>query len=242
MTTTTLTAIPQLGEGIYTLGDAARLVGVPGRQVRRWVLGHRYSNDGSPSESGPMWRNHVLPGVDPVTLSFLDLLMVRFVHELEDQEITWPRIRRLIQKAEQRLHTTHPLCSRRFKTDGHALFLETLREDGASDLEDVEHSQLAIRSIMAPFVADLDFGDLEFPLRWWPMGKSRAVVIDPRRSRGQPIAARSGVPTWTLARAVRGEMRNGERSRAQSIEHVAEWYDATPDEVRDACAFEKHAA
>jgi uncharacterized protein (DUF433 family) len=79
----------------------------------------------------------------------------------------------------------------------------------------------------------LDFNDLKEPARWWPIGKDRAVVIDPRRSFGAPIVKTAGIPTKILNSAVNAE---------KSMEFVAKWYGVELNEVKDAVQFESKQA
>ncbi|MCJ2013522.1 DUF433 domain-containing protein [Methylobacterium sp. J-076] len=76
---------------------------------------------------------------------------------------------------------------------------------------------------------DLDLeGDVV--TRWRPYQGRDTIVIDPRRSFGQPIAAETGVPTVALADAVAAE---------GSAERVARLYDVAVGVVRDAVRFEE---
>jgi uncharacterized protein (DUF433 family) len=65
------------------------------------------------------------------------------------------------------------------------------------------------------------------------MERSGIVVLDPRRSFGQPIVNDEGVSTRVLAGAVQAE---------QSIERVAEWFEVKPASVRAAVDFENQLA
>jgi len=80
--------------------------------------------------------------------------------------------------------------------------------------------------IVQTFLKELEFsGD---DIIWWPLGKQRQIVVDPRRNFGQPTVARSGVPAETLARSVKANASQG---------LVARWYEVQPEEVRDAVEF-----
>lgn len=77
------------------------------------------------------------------------------------------------------------------------------------------------------FLKELEFsGDDVF---WWPLGKQRQIVVDPRRNFGQPTVAKFGVPAQVLARSVKANA---------SQQLVARWYQVQPDEIRDAVEFE----
>jgi uncharacterized protein (DUF433 family) len=65
------------------------------------------------------------------------------------------------------------------------------------------------------------------------MGTNRLVLLDPRRSFGQPIVSRSGVPTVILDRAAKA---------AGSVREVAAWYEVDRAEVQDAVEFEEKLA
>jgi uncharacterized protein (DUF433 family) len=64
-------------------------------------------------------------------------------------------------------------------------------------------------------------------LTWHP--RSNRVVLDPKRSFGEPIVEDEGVPTDILASAYVAE---------QSVGAVAKWYEVDPQSVRDAVEFE----
>ena len=85
--------------------------------------------------------------------------------------------------------------------------------------------------IVQTFLKELEFsGD---DIIWWPLGKQRKIVVDPRRNFGQPTVARSGVPAETLARSVKANA---------SQDLVARWYEVKPEEVRDPVEFARSLA
>ena len=85
--------------------------------------------------------------------------------------------------------------------------------------------------IVQTFLKELEFSGND--VIWWPLGKRRQIVVDPRRNFGQPSAARSSVPTSVLARSVK---TNG------SVDAVIHWFEVSAGEVRDAVEFEMRLA
>jgi uncharacterized protein (DUF433 family) len=124
-----------------------------------------------------------------------------------------------------------PFSTRRFRTDGKTIFLEITKDVGEGDLIDLKRRQMAFRTVVEPSLRDLEF-DADAVARWYPLGLSRAVVIDPARAFGRPLAE-GGVPTEVLASAARVE---------GSIEKAANAYEVPPAAVRDAVAFERNLA
>ena len=96
-------------------------------------------------------------------------------------------------------------------------------------LVNIDDLQLAIRAIIERFLTSIDTDIDGKSLRWWPMEKSQPVVIDPRRSFGQPIVDREGVPTLLLAEQV---------SIIKSAPAVAYWYEVEINAVEAAHRYE----
>lgn len=68
------------------------------------------------------------------------------------------------------------------------------------------------------------------PARWWPLGRGKAILVDPARSFGQPIEAETSVPVTTLVAAAEAE---------GSSEAAAKAWDVPVRAVRRALAFER---
>ena len=131
------------------------------------------------------------------------------------------------------LGDAHPLSTNRFKTDGRTVFLEMAEDDNDPKLIDLARGQWTMHSIVAPFLKQVDFGENGAPLRWWPLGKAKRIVVDPERSFGQPVDASSGVPSAVLAAAAQAE---------GSIEAAATAWRVGVGSVRRALAFEREVA
>jgi uncharacterized protein (DUF433 family) len=131
--------------------------------------------------------------------------------------------------AKETLDTDHPFCTHRFATDGRHMLQQEIEEAGDRRFTDIVTNQREFDSIVTPFLRELEFdGGV---LRWWPLGRDHAVVLDPDRSLGQPIVATGGVQTRILSNSV--------KANDESIEVVARWFEVAVEEVRDAVEFEK---
>lgn len=224
-----------LGVGVYTVPEAARLTGVPAQRIKRWVTGYTFKGkEGGKRTSPPLWERQI-DSRDSIALSFRDLLEVRFVDAFRLHGVHWKAIRIAAQRAAEIIHDSHPFSTKRFKTDGRSIFAEILQETGEESLLDLVKSQYEFKQIVDPFLFEgLEFSELGIePVRWWPMGRERRVVIDPERSFGQPIVDPESVPTAVLARAFRAE---------GSIEAVARWFKVAEESVEDAVEFENKLA
>lgn len=220
-----------LNAGLYAVPEAARLTGVSAGKIRRWIKGYNFRKGQIVRHSDAVWQGEIGPLDNKLALSFRDLLELRFVDAFIQAGVSWRTMRRAHGAAKEELGTTHPFCSNRISTDGKNILMRQAEEDGDEALLNLVTKQREFTRIVQEFLKELEFsGD---DIIWWPLGKERQIVVDPRRNFGQPTAARSGVPATTLARSVKAN---------SSVDEVARWYEVQRDEVRDAVAFEESLA
>jgi uncharacterized protein (DUF433 family) len=123
-----------------------------------------------------------------------------------------------------------PFSTRRFKTDGRTIFLDSRLSTGESELLDLKKGQYVFKVAIERTFKDLDIED-NAVARWRPFHGKETVVIDPQRAFGQPIASEYGVPTIVLSDAVKAE---------GSVERVAYLFEVPAAVVRDAVKFEEY--
>lgn len=238
---------PPIGIGLYTLADAAPLLRVPERSIRRWLAGYTFKSPaGATRAMPPLWQAQ-LPGHDRhIELGFRDLIELRFVATFVGQGLGIPTIRRCLDHARDLVGDDRPFSTRRFHTDGRTIFLSFIEEaiaDPASltadmpaperaRLVDLKSDQYVIKDVLQQTFKDLDL-DEDAVTRWRPFHGKKSIVIDPARAFGQPIATETGVPTRTLADAVRCE---------GSEKRVAALFNVSRAVVTDAVAFERELA
>lgn len=220
-----------LNTGLYTVPEAARLTRVSVGKIRRWLKGYNFKSGERRGHSQPVWQGELPPIENKLALSFRDLLELRFVDAFVRAGVSWPTMRRAHAKAQEQLQTTHPFCSNHIFTDGRNILLRQGEEDSDQVLINLANNQAEFARIVEPFRKELEFSGSD--IVWWPLGRGRHIVVDPKRNFGQPTVARSGVPSQVLARSAKS---NGSR------EIVAKWFEVQPEEVSDAVDFEQSLA
>src|SRR3546814_3069326 len=90
-----------------------------------------------------------------------------------------------MNRAREIVGQDHPFSTSQFKTDGKSIFLEITRDLDEPELIDLKHKQGVFRRVVAPSLADLDFGP-DGAERWWLLHGKKTIVADPERSFGQP--------------------------------------------------------
>lgn len=220
------------GVGIYSVSEAARLTRVPPATLRQWLWGRHYTATGKRRFAPPLWHPQLPEIEDSKVLGFRDLVEIQFVQTFREHGVSLQTIRKALACAMQELEAYYPFSSLRFKSDGKNILAEVIEDPGdRSRVFDVITGQFLLEIFFDRLYEGLEYSKAEGLVRWWPLGKDRQVVLDPKRNFGQPITSQEGVPTSILARALRSE---------RSEHAVADWFEVHPNAVRDALEFERH--
>lgn len=206
-----------LGIGLYSLSDAARLLKTPRRTVSRWVDGYvREVRQG---------ERHYPPAIeraDAEALTFGDLIELLYVRGFRDGGVGLGEIVRTNKRYRTEWNTPYPFATQRFATDGKSLLIKEGPEweHALTGQQDAFFEELGMQLVLAD----------HFTSEWRPLGKQRAVVLNPDRSFGKPIEDASGAHTYVLAQAYESN---------HDAAAVAWWYGIEPGGVLDAVQFEK---
>lgn len=222
-----------IGIGLYTVPDASRLTGISPGRIKRWLSGYEYKSSGRTRFSPALWQPQV-PKIDgQMALGFLDLIEIQFVDAFRKRGVPWKLLRLAAERAREIFKNKHPFATQRFLTDGIGIFANIQRETGEKLLLDFSRNQYAIEEVISRSLIDAIEFDGGWARRWWPLGRKRQIVIDPKRAFGQPIVVKRGVPTVVLADAYRVE---------RSLERVSAWFVVDESAVRDAVEYEQNLA
>jgi uncharacterized protein (DUF433 family) len=219
--------IGRLTAARYTFVEADRLAGVSRGTARRWLSGYVYRDtDGRPVEIPPVTPG----GVEAGAVSFLDVIEIVAIGGLKSAGFSIRTIRQVVRNCQDILGVQRPLTSLKFKVGGRQIFVEqgdVLLEVGR------RKRMLAWNEVLAPFLASLDYTN-DVASRWWPMGRSVPIVVDPEFGHGLPVVAGSGVRTEIIReRAEAGDL----------IQQIASDFNLDRTEVERALQFElKRAA
>ncbi|MEY4564633.1 MAG: hypothetical protein RLZZ618_3910 [Pseudomonadota bacterium] len=225
-----------IGTGIYPLHQAARLVGVEPRAVRRWLQGYSRKYKGESVQSEPLWqtqlRDEGLPGD---VIGFRDLLELRMVAAFVCHGVDLKVIRATVDAARRDFGASYPLTNQQFLTDGKRIFLEAIEKStGEAKMIDVLRKQHVFSDIIRPSLyAGIEYGQ-EGAVRWYPEGRRKVIVLDPGLQFGTPVIAEAGIPTDTLHASYLAE--EGDHHM------VARIFDISTRMVKAAVAFEEKLA
>jgi uncharacterized protein (DUF433 family) len=229
------------GTGMYTLGEAARLIGVSSPQLSRWLFGYHYTKSHESTRdriwSAPLWDTELsAEDFDEKVIGFHDLLEVRFVNAFVAHGIPLIVVRRCLESAQQIYGVKYPFTTLRFKTDGRTIFGEAVRQaekDGT--LVDLRSRQNVFKEIISPSLyAGIEYHQNQ-AAKWYPISKRDRVVLDPTRQFGSPILEDSGTPTDVIYASYLAEGGN-----ESAVRHTAAIYAIEARYVKSAIRFEEH--
>ena len=214
--------------GFYTVGEAARLLGMESHQrISRWL---------QPTQKGGdpvILRDYPKAGRDH-EISFLDMIEIRFVEHFRQRNISLQSLRVASKNARRELGVAHPfaMSSVKFQTDRRQVFLETAKETGDKFLLNLMTNQVEIYNVVEQILArDLEFDVAGFAKIWQPSPNiAPNVTVSPVFAFGRPVISDRHLPTRTLFESWLAN------DRSASI--VGEWFEISNNDVDEAVRFE----
>ena len=217
--------------GFYSVPDAARLLGVGNAaKLRGWI------NGWPKSKSGPIVDRDFKSAP---TVSFLDLMELRFIEYFRAQGVSMPTLRRAAEVARKEWNVNHPfaLSNAHYLTDRVKVIAQAANEVGDRHTWELASGQYLIWEMIEATIAKGVMFDPASHLAatWHPRpGDFPDVVLDPSRAFGRPIVESAGIPTEALFRQWKAE--EGDVAR------VARWFGVADEQVQAAVAFELELA
>lgn len=226
-----------IGKGLYTYSEAARIVSAPTATVRRWAEGYRYtSRAGETKYAEPVLQSRQCPELREIgAITFVELMEVALASHFRMHGLSLQAIRGAARWLSSRLQHGHPLATQCLRTDGVRLFADLTGNplgdaDGEALYFEIPAVQRAMGFVEQYFLPNVVYGADLMAQSFWPLGRERAVVIDPLRQFGKPIVASRAVPTHVIYQT---HLAEGDTHR------VAWWYGVNDADVCDAVEFEK---
>jgi len=213
-----------LRAGIFTVQEAADLVGVSAALVRTWIAGRK-------DRQAPVIAAQLGQVDGKVALSFTNLMELRFVAEFHKVGVRLKEMRAIMDEARRFLNHPHPTATDIvFRTDGKKILGQIGHNHGVEVMYDLRNRNYEMPVIVMPsLITDVEFDPQGNMVVWYPRKViAPNVIVHPSFSFGRPILRQSHIPAATLADAVRIE---------GNAETVADLYDVDEGQVREAVRF-----
>lgn len=213
--------------GFYSPADAARLLGVAGTaKLRGWLNG--WPN----SDTGPIVARDFK---NTSTISFLDLMEMRFIEAFRRQGVSMQTLRKAASKARNDWATDHPfaLSKAKYLTDRRKVFAQVAEQEHDRITWDMASGQHEMWDVIETTIAKGVIFDPASDLarRWAPHpDEFPDVWLDPAIAFGKPALASQCIPTAALHRMWKAEKG--------SFSRVAKAFGTSEEAVRNAVAYE----
>jgi uncharacterized protein (DUF433 family) len=215
----------QMGSGIYTIPDIAKILNYPQHKVRRHVkdywddrLGKKLFNETY------SWKNEKIKAVN-----FYVLIELYTCFLLRENGASTQSIMKAREIMAKELNTPFPFASHKVLLAGRKIVYELedllVSADGSK--------QINIAEIIREFAKNIDFDKHHLAIRFWPKGKTNSIVVDPHHQFGQPIINGTNI-------TAEGIFSMYESS--EPIEVISILFDITQKQVMDAVNFYKSYA
>lgn len=212
----------KIGHGIYTPNDISKILKMSLLKVHYWIDKYWDGRLGKEFSSQYSWRVGKSKAVSFHT-------MVEFYVMMQLGELGL--------KPRQVL-TAHTVLSKKFNTPfpfANKVVLKNIKTDGISIYLNEQESLVTLDGsnqfnldFIQAFFKNLDFDNDQLASRFWPLGKQKKILIDPKRKFGHPITADSNIYPETLYNMFKG---------GDSIEMIAFTYEITQQEVTDSITY-----
>lgn len=222
--TTAIKYSGHLGEGIYNVSDAAKILQLPTHKVRRWLK--EYWN----KRFGKGTFFYSWGDVDNQAFNFLTLIEFYVFYQLKEAGIKTKTILSAHEKLSNLFKTQFPFASTQLLTDGGNILFTA---DGADIINVEPDFQYNFKEIIEPFCKKIEFNSSKTAKRFYPLGKGKHIVVDPHHQFGQPTIEGTNILPYTIWAYYKG----GEKP-----EFIASIFNLTNKQVNNAIEFCKKSA
>lgn len=217
--------IYDLGTGIYTIPEVASILNLPQSKVRRWM--NEYWNEAFVDNYTFKFSDGT--GRELVT-NFYTLIEFFTFYQLRSNGVSAQKVVTAHDVLSDFLKTKYPFATSNILTDGKTV----LFNGEVGEIIKVDRSlQVVIKEVFEPFCKKIDFGQNHLAERFFPLGKTHEIIIDPHRQFGQPVVGDTNILCETVFQLYKG---------GESKNVIANLYGLTQKQVNDAISYLRIAA
>ena len=178
----------------YTISQAAKLAGVSSNTVRRWL----YGVENPSTKMRPVFGRKNKLKEAAVEVSFLQLAEIVVVGRFRQRKVKLDTLRQAHGYACTALNLDYPFAWLHLKSDGIHVFSDFEKDHPDASLLTLDkNGQLTVPGNVIKALELFDYEE-EFAARWYPIGRSVPIVIDPRYGAGRPTIPERRLPIASI--------------------------------------------
>jgi len=213
---------PEIGIGVFTIPEAAIILEIPSYKINRWI--GSYWKFKSHKEDVYSWGEGKERGFNFYTL--IELIIVKSFREIG---VPFPKIKLAHDILFDILKIPYPFAHSKLLSDGKNIFLE----ENSTLLGLNKKKQSAFIDIISPYCKKIDFSNDNMAERYWPLGKTHSIIVDPNHSFGQPTIIGTNIPVFSLLKFIQA---------GESKEFISKAYHLNLNHIEDVILFSRRMA
>jgi len=211
-----------IGTGFYTIPDIARILRLPYHKVNLWVKKYWDGELGSEFKSKYSWSIE-----NSKAVSFHTLIEFYVLILLAEAGVKTRQVLNAHKELARHFNTMFPFARKsileNIRTDGNKIYFNL--NESILSLDGTKQFNLDFIKI---FFKNLDFDEDLLATKFWPLGKEKNIIIDPKRQFGHPVIGSTNIYPETIYNLYKS---------GESVEFIAFTYEIGKKEVRDAIDF-----
>lgn len=206
---------------MYTFGEASQLAGVSPQTVRNWLFGYTVKE----RQASPLFK---APPDQTTFCSFLQLIEIIVAAQFRKVSHTsFLVVKRAYDNAQNEWGVNYPFAHLKLKAMGGHI-VNMISESPSFQAVDELH-QWTIPGLIQQTIDQLEY-ESELAAKWYPVGKTIPIVVDPRISAGLPTIVGRGVTVEAIDKRF---------SSGQKWDFIAQDYELTEDTVQEVLRYSR---
>lgn len=211
-----------IGSGLYTISDISKILRIPYPKASAWI------NNYWDGELGKEFENNYSWIVDKSkAVSFHTLIEFYVLYMLAEAGVKTRQVLTAHTELSKFFDTMFPFAQKnildKIRTDGQKIYFNL--DGNILSLDGTKQFNLQFIEF---FFKNLDFDNEFMASRLWPLGKSKSILVDPKRQFGHPVIGNTNIHPETLFNLYKG---------GEPIDFIAFTYDIEKQQVQDAIDF-----
>lgn len=212
---------------LYTVAEAARLVGMSPTTLATWAQGYvRMFPGRSRVSQGPVIT--ALPFDGHASIPFIGLVEATVVQAFRRTGLSMQRVRRALQILAVQGELEHALASRRLYSDGAQVLYDYAKAEGERQLRlltVVSSGQRVFHEVIEEYLERITFGDAWASALIVPATDRHILRVRPDVADGDPLFITGGAPLSTVL---------SRRKAGEPIVSIATDYGVPADDIEEA--------
>jgi len=183
----------EIGNGIYTLPDLARILDLDYHKVRRLLNEYwdkRLASDFSEKYSWSIGNSKAV--------SFHTLVEFYIFYQLKEVGVSTQSILKAHKELSEIFETPFPFAKSQILNGMNCFGKRIVFEVSKDEIIDLDSTKQLNLKFIKQFMSKLDFDKNNLAQRLYPMGKENSIIVDPKHQFGQPTVQGTNLFPETL--------------------------------------------